>query len=128
MAIKIDLNTNVVPVEIGTHKFIISMTDELEVILQEKLDAFMVAESEFQKKASEEKSVEIAYLKPMMKEVLDTMLGEGAFELIYQDVPNSRVLLNVMTSLLKEYTKVFRDISLPPEVQRIIDKKVKEAT
>lgn len=119
MAIKINLNTTVIPVEIGTHKFEVNMTDEKELAFQETL-------GEFSKKAQTlgeygEKDVE--KLRGMVLEMIDELLGEGSFDLLYRDVPNVGILLGVLVEVIQEISKVAKERVMPKSVEKIIAKK-----
>ena len=102
MAIKVNLESTVIPVEIGDLKFQIDVTDE-------KYESFIKNFNEFLEKIEtldEEKSEDIARLKEFVKEIYDELLGVGAYKKTYEKMPNisfvARTLANVVTQLVAE--------------------------
>ena len=119
MAIKLDLNTAVIPVEIGEFKFEIEMTDEKEKAFQVKLKDFVNKA----KGLSEDKPEDEEVLRGMVAEVYDELLGEGAFEKLYAYTANTGILLGVFMDLVAEYSKEIRARVMPRSVLNVADQK-----
>ena len=81
MAIKIELQSTIIPIEIGAFKFEVDMTDEKEKAFKGKLDDFLKEAGEL----DEEKPEDEIKLKEMLTEVYDDLLGEGSFEKLYKE-------------------------------------------
>jgi len=122
MAIKINLNTTVIPVEIGQHKFEINMTDEKEVAFQTKLNKFLTDIQEL----NEEKPEDTEKLTTLVADVLDSLLGVGSFDTLYKEVPNTGILLGVLMDLVTEFSKEAKNRVMPKSILRIMDKKQKK--
>jgi len=102
MAIKINLESVKIPLEIGDLKFEIDVTDE-------KYEAFIKNFNIFLEKMEvldEEKTEDLALIKEMVKEVYEDLLGKGAYEQIYEKMPNtafvSKVLVTIVSQMMIE--------------------------
>ena len=104
MAIKLNLRTATIPVEIGEFKFEIEMTDAKERAFQAKINDFIQKAQE----AREEKPEDEEALRGMVSEMFDELLGDGAFEKLYAHTSNTGILLSVFMELVAEYSKVVR--------------------
>ena len=113
MAIKLNLSSTVIPVEIGEFKFEIDMTDVKEKAFQSKLDDFVHKV----KKLDESKSEDEDALRKMLAEAYNALLGEGAFDKLYVYTPNTGILLGVFMELVTEYSKVVKARVLPNSEQ-----------
>jgi len=122
MAIKLNLNTTVIPVEIGEFKFEINMTDEKEKAFQVKLNAFLKQAEQLNESSLEDEEK----LHAMIAEMYDELLGSGAFDKLYEHTPNAGILLGVFMELVTEFTKEARSRVLPSSVLKIVDKKPKK--
>jgi len=122
MAIKLNLNTTIIPVEIGEFKFEINMTDEKEKSFQAKLSDFLKQAE----KLDEAKTEDEEKLRTMIAELYDELLGNGAFKKLYAHTPNAGILLGVFMQLVTEFTKEARSRVLPSSVLKIVDKKPKK--
>ena len=119
MAIKLDLNTAVIPVEIGEFKFEIEMTDEKEKAFQAKLNYFVKKGQELNEDNPEDEEV----LHSMLADMYDEMLGSGAFKKLYEHTSNTGILLGVFMELMAEYSKEVRARVVPRSVLNVVDKK-----
>ena len=101
MAIKINLESTKIPVEIGDLKFEIDVTDEKYEAFIQNFNAFLSK----MESLDEEKSEDIALLKTMVSEVYEELLGTGSYEQIYAKMPNiafvASVLIKVVTQLMQ---------------------------
>jgi len=102
MAIKINLESTKIPVEIGDLTFEIDVTDEKYEAFIQNFNAFLTK----MESLDEEKSEDIALLKTMVSEVYEELLGTGSYEQIYAKMPNiafvASVLINIVTQLIEE--------------------------
>jgi len=102
VAIKINLESTKIPVEIGDLKFEIDVTDE-------KYEAFINNFNIFLTKLDtldEENTEDIAVLKTLVSEVYNELLGTDSYEQIYEKMPNiafvASALVNIVTQLIEE--------------------------
>jgi len=123
MAIKINLNTTVIPVEIGAFKFEINMTDEKEKGFQVKLNDFLQQAQQL----SEGNLEDEVTLRNMIEELFDALLEKGAFEKLYAHTPNTGILLGVFMDLVAAFNKEARTRVLPSSVMKVLDKKAKKS-
>jgi len=123
MAIKINLNTTVIPVEIGTFKFEINMTDEKEKAFQEKINDFLKQAQTLNEDQPEEEKA----LRNMVEEMFDTLLENGAFEKLYNHTPNIGILLGVLMDLIASFGKEARNRVIPNSALKVLEKKVKKS-
>ena len=124
MAIKIDLQSTVIPIEIGEFKFEVDMTDEKEKAFKAKLDNFLkqAADLDEQKPEDEEK------LKELLNEIYDSLLGEGSFDKLYSSASNLGILSGVFVQLVAEFGRVAQSRITSAPVLKMIEKKKKPAT
>lgn len=122
MAIKLNLNTTIIPVEIGDFNFEINMTDEKEKALQAKLNEFLKQAEKLNENNLEDEEK----IHTMIAKMYDELLGSGAFEKLYAHTPNTGILLGVFMQLVTEFTKEARARVLPSSVMKIVDKKPKK--
>ena len=115
MAIKLNLSSTVIPVEIGEFKFEIDMTDVKEKSFQSKLDDFV----QKVKKLDESKAEDEDALRKMLSEAYDALLGEGAFDKLYDYTSNTGILLGVFMELVGEYSNVIKARVKPNIVESI---------
>jgi len=121
MAIKLSLDSTVIPVEIGEFQFEIDMTDAKEKAFQVKLNDFV----QMAKELNEDKTEDEETLRSMIEEVLDELLGDGAFEKLYAYTSNIGILLGVFMELVAEYSKVVKARVMPGSLLNVMDKKDK---
>lgn len=119
MAIKISLESTIIPVEIGDLKFEIDVTDE-------KYEAFTNNFNVFLKEIvtlDEESSEDIEKLKVLVQKLYDELLGDGSYEQIYTKMPNisfvAGTLANIVTQLAKEMEKRI----IPTTPAKVVKKK-----
>ena len=105
MAIKVNLESTIIPVEIGDLKFEIDVADEKYETLVNNFNDFL----EKVEALDEENPEDISQLKAIVKDIYDEMLGENAYEQIYTKMPNisfvTGVLVNIVTQLAEEVDK-----------------------
>jgi len=102
MAIKINLESVKIPVEIGDLKFEIDVMDEKYETFISNFNIFLEKIESF----DGEKSEDIELLKTMVSEVYDELLGIGSYDQVYAKMPNiafvTSVLVNIVTQLVEE--------------------------
>lgn len=127
MAIKIQEQKPEIPVEIGKLNFKFIVTDESVsefrkngVKIQQELEALEIDEKD-------ESNLEL--MKDVLRRGFDLMLGEGAFEKIYEMTPSVFYLLNYFTQLSngigEELQKIGAFESQQEKVQKYLGKKKK---
>ena len=97
MAIKINLESTKIPVEIGDLKFEIDVTDE-------KYETFIKNFNVFLEKmeALEEENLEnLDIVKELLKDVYDELLGENAYEQVYKLMPNTAFVAKVIALVVQ---------------------------
>ena len=119
MAIKINLESTVIPVEIGDMKFEIDVTDE-------KYEAFIKNFNVFLSKMEvldENKSEDVAQLKVMVKEIYDELLGAEAYEQIYAKMSNIAFVSGVLVSVVKQLMEEMDQKTAPKSQLKLVEKK-----
>lgn len=94
MAIKIQTKQTTIPVEIGENKFEFDASDE-------SIKRFYKATDEMQDKLEKMKDFEgnVEEGREILKEAFNLVLGDGAFDKIYAEVPSIIVLQDVFLQL-----------------------------
>ena len=122
MAIKINLESVKIPVEIGDLKYEIDVTDE-------KYEAFIQNFNEFLMKVetlNKENSEDTVLLKTLVSGIYKELLGAGSYEAIYDKMPNigfvSATLVNIVTQLTEEMEQ---RITMKPVV-KVVPRKIGE--
>ena len=105
MAIKIEKKQTEIPIEIGDLKFAFDVTDESiqrfrenAIKIQQELEVIDDEEEDFNK------------AKDILKKGFDVILGDGAFERVYQMTPSIPYLLNYFIQLVDGLTEEINDI------------------
>src|SRR5690606_24378151 len=93
MAIKIQTEKPVIPIEIGELTFEFELTDE-------NIHRLYQSENEFAKKRREVEGDDLEAAKAMLKESFDFLLGEGTFEKIYELSPSVIILTKYFYSIV----------------------------
>ncbi|MCL1924211.1 MAG: hypothetical protein FWF50_01345 [Defluviitaleaceae bacterium] len=97
MALKINLESTVIPIEIGDLKFEINVTDENYSVFNQVFSKFL----EDIESLSEAETEDLELIKEKQKLVYDALLGEGAFEKIYAISPSVIVTTGVLTKVIE---------------------------
>ena len=120
MAIKINLESTKIPVEIGDLKFEIDVTDEKYEAFIKNFNAFLTQ----MESLDEEKSEDIAHLKKLVEKIYDDLLGMGAYEKIYTMMPNisfvASTLVSIVTQLVEEMNKRMEPVAKPKAVKSTV--------
>jgi len=102
MAIKVNLESIKIPVEISDLKYEIDVTDDKYEEFIKNFNVFLTKIENL----DEDKTEDISLLKKMVKDVYDELLGASAYDEIYAKMPNiafvASVLVNVVTQLMEE--------------------------
>ena len=101
MAIKINLESTVIPVEIGDLKFEIDVTDEKYERYIQAFNTFLDDVSALDETAAED----LALLKAKQTQVYDVLLGAGAFESVYQLAPSVVITTGILTQVVEQLEK-----------------------
>jgi len=100
MAIKIQTEETVIPVEIGNLTFGFNISDDAVSTFQNGVDKVLEKFKKLEKEISEENGSEvIGLVKQVLTEGFDFMLGEGTFEKLYKQTPSVIKLTNVFKQL-----------------------------
>ncbi|WP_413480820.1 hypothetical protein [Carnobacterium maltaromaticum] len=100
MAIKIQTEETVIPVEIGNLTFGFNISDDAVCTFQNGVDKVLEKFKKLEKEISEENGSEvIGLVKQVLTEGFDFMLGEGTFEKLYKQTPSVIKLTNVFKQL-----------------------------
>ena len=121
MAIKIELQSTIIPVEIGAFKFEVNMTDEKEKAFKAQLDDFLKQASELDETKLEDETK----LKELLKQMYDDLLGEGSFDKMYNSAPNIGILSGVFIQLVQEFGKVAQSRVTSNPVLKMLERKKK---
>lgn len=95
MALKLSLKKSVFPVEIGTFKFEVDLSDDKAKELEEKVTTFLKGISDLA--GSSENEEEFAAL---LAHVFDALLGEGAYEKLYGYAKRVDLLAELLEELI----------------------------
>jgi len=126
MAMKINIQSTVIPVEIGDLKFEIDVTDENYERLTQIFNTFLLE----MENLNDAESEDLDLLKEREKVVYDALLGEGAFEKIYSLSPSIAVMTGILTQLVEYLEEEMmkrldpKTTKKSPSKKKINDKKV----
>ena len=96
MTIKVNLESTLIPVEIGEMTFQIDVADD-------KYSAFLQKFNQFLKKAEafdETKKEEVTKIKTAVKNCYNALLGESAFDNIYEQMPNLIFMIHTLKQIM----------------------------
>jgi len=99
MAIRIEEKKAEIPVEIGELKFSFKVTDDAVLDFRKNSLAVMEELKGFQIKPDEEDETIMEKVKEILRKGFDTILGEGAFEKIYDMTPSVFLLMRYFEQL-----------------------------
>jgi len=113
MAIKINVLSTLVPIEIGNLKFEVDVTDEkyqafIERFkaVQKELLALMTEIEEMEKNGTEINEEEtLAKLHQLVSKAYDELLGEGTFRQVYQQTPRIVAVTSYLVKLVAALEK-----------------------
>lgn len=94
MAIKIQTKTPTIPIEIGDLTLEFDMTDE-------NIDRLIKGQQETQKELKDIKTDDVDSMKEVMKKAIDFILGDGAFEKIYNISPSVIIVADYYWSIIE---------------------------
>ena len=95
MALKLSLKKSIFPVEIGEFKFEVDLSDDKAKDLEEKVSAFLKGINDLAgNPENEEKFTEL------LKNVFDELLGEGAYEKLYDYAKRVDLLAELLEELV----------------------------
>ena len=106
MAIKVNLKSTIIPVEIGDMKFEVKLDEERHQSFAKKLQIFL----EEMAQLSQEKEDDLEHLKSMFRVVHDALLGEGSFDMVYNAMPNLRLVENTFSQVIIGLDKELRSL------------------
>jgi len=99
MAIRIEEKKAEIPVEIGELKFSFKVTDDAVLDFRKNSLAVMEELKGLQIKPDEEDETILEKVKEVLQKGFDTILGEGAFEKIYDMTPSVFLLMRYFEQL-----------------------------
>lgn len=99
MAIRIEEKKAEIPVEIGELKFSFKVTDDAVLDFRKNSLAVMEELKGLQIKPDEEDETIMEKVKEVLQKGFDTILGEGAFEKIYDMTPSVFLLMRYFEQL-----------------------------
>jgi len=99
MAIRIEEKKAEIPVEIGELKFSFKVTDDAVLDFRKNSLAVMEELKGLQIKPDEEDETIMEKVKEILRKGFDTILGEGAFEKIYDMTPSVFLLMRYFEQL-----------------------------
>jgi len=106
MAVKVNLKSTTIPVEIGDMKFEVKMDEDNYLNFAKKFEIFL---SELEQ-LDEEKLNDLEYLKPMFRVVHDALLGDGSFDMVYNAMPNLRFVEGTFKQVVVELDREIRSL------------------
>jgi len=105
MAIKVNLESTKIPVEIGDLKFEIDVTDDNYEVFIDNFNIFL----EKVESLDEGNSEDVVQLKIFVEKIYDDLLGMGAYQQIYAKMPNisfvASTLVKIVMQLVEEMDK-----------------------
>ena len=119
MAIKIDLQSTLIPLTIGEFDFEIDLNDKTEKAFKGQLDNFLKTAEKMDEKKPEDE----AKLKEMLEEMYDGLLGTGAFKKLYKQAPSIGILTGVFIQMVVELGKVTQSRITSTPVLKMMEKK-----
>jgi len=119
MAIKIDLQSTIIPINIGEFEFEIDLNDKTEKAFKGQLDDFLKTAEKLDEKKPEDE----AKLKEMLTEMYDGLLGIGSFEKLYKQSSSIGILTGVFIQMVVELGKVTQSRITSTPVLKMMDKK-----
>ena len=114
MALKLELKSTIIPIEIGYFKFEVDMTDTKRKAVEEKLMQFTTEAVNLDEHNPEDE----AKLKDLLQEMYDEILGLGAFNKLYAHTESFEILSNVLTHIVVGIKQSLQErISYNPNLQ-----------
>ena len=92
MALKLELKSTIIPIEIGDFKFEVDMTDTKRKAIEEKLILFTTEAANLDENNPEDE----AKLKELLAVMYDELLGLGAFNKLYAHTESLEILSNIL--------------------------------
>jgi len=92
MALKLELKSTIIPIEIGDFKFEVDMTDTKRKAIEERLTLFTTKATNLDENNPEDE----VKLKDLLQIMYDELLGLGAFKKLYTHTESLEILSNVL--------------------------------
>ena len=96
MAIKINVEPTMIPVEIGDLTFQIDISDKQYEAFFKAFNLFL----EEMRHLGAEEEEDLALIKEKQEKLYNTLLGEGAFEAIYERVPSVIHMIGILKQMV----------------------------
>jgi len=130
MAIKINLESTKIPVEIGDLKFEFDASDKNRKYLEKKAKEIGKKEErltslDFEKLTDEESEKAEMEANDLIKESFNYILGEGAFEKIYEQTPSIIFLTDYLVQLINGIENVMNEKTKNTKKEFFRNKKTK---
>ena len=118
MAIKINLESTKIPVEIGNLKFEIDVEDRKHDTFIRTFNSFLTDINQL-----DENNVDDSLkLKKMITEVYEELLGIGSFDKVYNKVPNISIVAGILMQVVEELSKIINQKILPKNEFKLMSK------
>jgi len=101
MAIKIDIKKTIIPVEFGDLVFEFDLGDKNMKDVEKKAKEMEEKAKKYEDLSDEENEVAETEAQTFIKESFDYLLGDGAFEKIYEQTPNISFLADYFLQLVE---------------------------
>ena len=128
MAIKIQTEKSEIPIEIGDLEFAFDMTDESVIAFRE--NGRRIQEELGKLQIDEDDDETLDQVKDILKRGYDLILGDGAFEKVYELSPSVIVCMNYLEQIVigieQELNKKGFSLSQKEKVQKYIQNKNKK--
>ena len=123
MAVKLQLHTAVIPVEIGEFKFQVNLADDREKVFKRELEGFLSKIEQMDEESFEDQEK----LPGMLQEMYDQLLGAGSYDQLYAHTPNVGILSGVFVQVVAGLTKEMQSRITSAPVSKVIERKKKAA-
>ena len=92
MALKLELKSTIIPIEIGEFKFELDMTDTKRKVIEENLMLFTKEATNLDESNPKDEDK----LKELLQDMYDELLGTGAFNELYAHTESIEILSNIL--------------------------------
>jgi|SRR5690606_6915332 len=120
MAIRIQERKPEIPVEIGPLKFSFEVTDES--VLEFRKKAVEIQKELEELKVDENKQEDLEACKDVLRRGFDLLLGDGAFEKIYELTPSVVILMDYLAQLADGINEELRNMGATAVLKRRAEK------
>ena len=119
MALKLQLNSTIIPIEIGEFKFEVDMTGDKQKALKKEMEELASTVKQLDVDSDEDQEK----LEEMLKEQFDKILGSGAYDKLHGYTPNATILAGVYENMLIGISKEMQKKINSPSASKVMQKK-----